>query len=538
MARVIVIWRSVMAVAVTMLLVSCSSQPPAGGTETGGGEAATSRQAAPVAEQELLEDLVLANRILTREVGILDIQAHVSARSKTNPNHWYMARFVAPGGASLSDMVEYDLESTPVQGPRNDNARETFLHGQTFKARPDVMAVVHAHTPELVAFGMSSVPLYWGPNKQVPVWDIRPVNGGRSGIVSSNPLAQSMAEKLGNNEAVLLWGHGITLTAKSLPEAIHRVVALRENARVQLASAAIGSSAQPEAIVDDAAADQRAWAHYRRVDLLAENGKVPVNPAPMPTKPSDPVGAARHDLVLANRILADESVGILDTSGHVSLRNPSNPNSYFVANAAPGSVSDQDIVERDFTKPGPDAMGLSIDDEIYKARPDVMAVLYARTPEIVPFTRGVQLRPVVNGGAFIGDGLPVFNLSTLGATQPLLSNPALGKGVAAALGMKQAVLLSGHGFVNTGRSIYNVVGNAYQLRQNARIQQQAMSLRGRVAYLIEMPVPPEPQGEGGANAGAGPQGGAGGRGGGGGGQQLGPPEGRDWVYWAQTIPVR
>jgi hypothetical protein len=89
----------------------------------------------------------------------------------------------------------------------------------------------------------------------------------------------------------------------------------------------------------------------------------------------------------------------------------------------------------------------------------------------------------------------------------------------------------------TGRSIYNVVGSSYQLRQNARIQQQIVALRGRVSYLNENPVAPEPQGEGGGNAGAGPQGG--GRGGrGGGGQQLGPPEGRDWVYWAQTIPVR
>ena len=537
MARVFLTWRSVIVVLVTMMLVSCSSQPPADSTGTGEAQAAAPEPAASLPEQALLEDLVVANRILTREVGILDIQAHVSARSKTNPSHWYMARFVAPGGASLSDMVEYDVESTPVQGPRNDNARETFLHGQVFKARPDVMAVVHAHTPEYVAFGMSSVPLYWGPNNQLPVWDIRPLNNGRNGIVSSNPLGESMAQKLGKSEAVLLWGHGITLTARSLPEAIHRSIALRDNARLQLASVSIGKPATPAAIVDDAAADQRAWDHYRRVDLLAENGKVPVNPAPMPSKPSDPVGAARHDLMVANRILADESVGILDTSGHVSLRNPNNPNSYFVATAAPGSVTDKDIIERDLANPGPDTMGLSIDDEIYKANPNVMAVLYARTPEIVAFTQGVQLRPVVNGAAFIGDGLPVFNVSTLDPKQPLLSNPALGQGVAAALGGKQGALLSGHGFVMTGRSIYNVVGSSYQLRQNARIQQQIMALRGRVSYLNENPVAPEPQGEGGGNAGAGPQGG--GRGGrGGGGQQLGPPEGRDWVYWAQTIPVR
>jgi hypothetical protein len=87
----------------------------------------------------------------------------------------------------------------------------------------------------------------------------------------------------------------------------------------------------------------------------------------------------------------------------------------------------------------------------------------------------------------------------------------------------------------TGRSVYNVVGSSYQLRQNARIQQQVMSLRGKVSYLNENPFSAEPQGEGGGNAGAGPQGGGRGRGR---GQQLGPPEGRDWVYWAQTIPVR
>jgi len=518
--------RSVLALLAGAFLAACSSQPAETPVTT---PAADSQAGAPAPEQALLEDLVLANRILTREEGILDIQAHVSARSQTNPEHWYMARFVAPGGASVSDMIEYDLEGAPIQ-PRNDNARETFLHGNVYKARPDVMAVVHAHTPEFVAFGMSSVPLYWGPNRQVPVWDIRPLNNGRNGIVSDNRLGQSMAETLGGDEAVLLWGHGITLAARSLPEAIHRVVALRRNARLQEAAVSIGSSGQPEAIVDDAAADQTAWNHYRRVDLKAENGNVPMNPAPMPSKPSDPAGAARVDLVLANRIAANEFVGLLGTSGHVSLRNPSNPNSYFVATAAPGSVTDGDIVERDMSNPGPDAMGLSIDDEIYKANPDVMAVLYARTPEVVAFTQGVPLRPVVNGGAFIGDGLPRFNMSTLDPNQPLLSNPAFGQGVAAALGTNAAVLLSGHGFVMTGNTVYNVVRTSYYLLQNAKIQQQAMGLRGTVTYLNEIRM--GPRGAGDASTGAGRQGGRGG-----GGQQLGPVEGREWVYWAQTIPV-
>ena len=255
-----------------------------------------------------------------------------------------------------------------------------------------------------------------------------------------------------------------------------------------------------------------------------------MNPAPMPAKPSDPVGGARHDLMVANRILANEMVGLIETSGHVSLRNPSNPNSYFVATAAAGSVTDGDIVERDLSNPGPDTMGLSIDDEIYKANPDVMAVLYSRAPEVVAFTQGVPLRSVVNGAAFIGDGLPVFNMSTLDPNQPLLSNPAFGQGVAAALGTNSGALLSGHGFVVTGNTLYNVVRSAYHMRQNAIIQQQAMALGGRVTYLNEIRM--GPQGAGDATAGAGRQGGAGG-----GRQQLGPVEGREWVYWAQTTPL-
>lgn len=515
--------RSVLPLLAGAFLVACSSEPAGAPTDT---PAADAQAAAPAAEQALLEDLVLANRILTREEGILDIQAHVSARSLINPDRWYMARFVAPGGASVSDMSEYGLDSLPIE-PRGGDARETFLHGNVFKARPDVMAVVHSHTPEFVAFGMSSVPLYWGPDRQVPVWDIRPLNSGRRGIVSDNRLGESMVETLGDNEAALLWGHGITLTAKSLPEVIHRVVALRRNARLQEAAVSIGSSEQPEAIVDDAAADQAAWDHYRRVDLRAEGGNVPLNPAPMPSKPSDPVGAARHDLMLANRIVANEMVGLIETTGHVSVRNPSNPNSYFVATAAAGSVTDADIVERDLSNPGPDTMGWSIDDEIYRANPDVMAVLYARSAEVVAFTQGVPLRGMVNAGAFIGDGLPMFDMSTLDPQQSLLSNPAFGTGVAAALDTNQAVLLSGHGFVMTGATLYNVVRSAYHMRQNAIIQQQAIELRGTVAYVTEIRMPTGQQEITDADGG----------GGGGGGGQLGPVEGREWVYWVQTTPL-
>jgi HCOMODA/2-hydroxy-3-carboxy-muconic semialdehyde decarboxylase len=512
----------------TLFLWGCASQPPAAGTQQ---TAQTPQDAAPLdfardkhPEQALLEELALGNRILARELAILDIQGHLTARSRINSNHYYIARFLSPGAVTTTDFIENDLDSNPVNGPRNDQAREIYLHGEIFKARPDVMAIVHAHTPEFVAFGMSSVPL-WSGESMVPVWDIRPFNKGRSGIVSTPALGHAMAEKLGSSEAVLLWGHGIALTAGSIPDVVSRANDLRNGAQLQQAVISMGGTWKPHANArsTDGASD-RTWEYYKQAELKTTGGRVPTLPTPAAAKPASPDEATTRDLVLANRILASEELGILDTFGHVSVRNSQNPNSYFVApGVSAGAVKAGDVVQRDMSKPDSNIQGLSIDDEVYKARPDVMAVLYARTPEVVAFTEGPEkLRPVVNGGAFIGDGLPVFNIGSLDPKQPLLGNPALGRGVAEALGKKSGVLLTGHGFVLTGRSIYNLVDQAYQLRMNAKIQQQAVALRGKVTHLNDLPVPPEP-----AQTNQPPQPPA----------LLGPPEGRAWVYWSQNVSL-
>lgn len=498
----------------TGLLAGCSSQGPAAESQATVSPAADTQETEARPEQALLEDLALANRILARQLDILDIQGHVTARSRTNPNHYYIARFLSPGGVTASDFIENDLDSNPVEGPRTDQAREIYLHGEIYKARPDVMAVVHAHTPEFVAFGMSSVPL-WSGESPVPVWDIRPFNRDRSGIVNTPALGQAMAETLGRNEAVLLWGHGIAFTASSLPDAVSRVDDLRDSAQRQQAVIAMGGAWKPQAKPghDRAGASDRAWEYFKRVELKRTGGRVPTSPAPAPARPADPDEATARDLVLANRILVSEELGVLDALGHVSVRNPRNPNSYFVApRVSPGAVTAADVVQRDITKAEPDGQGLSIHDEVYKARPDVKAILYARTPEIVAFTEGpVTLRPVVNGGAFIGNGLPVFNGNRADA--------AVGRGVAETLGKSGAVLLPGQGVVLTGGSIYNLVDRAYQLRQNAKIQQQTIALRGRVAYLNERPAQPVQPNEPTAPA------------------PTGPPEGRAWIYWSENVSL-
>ena len=126
--------------------------------------------------------------------------------------------------------------------------------------------------------------------------------------------------------------------------------------------------------------------------------------------------------------------------------------------------------------------------EIYKAKPDVMAVLHAHTQELVAFTESsVPLRPVVNGRVFIGDGLPIHDIRKFDPRESIIRTAELGKTVAAALGKKPAVPLKGHGIALTRSSLQDLTSRAYNLRMNAKIQQQAIALGGSVTYLDGQP---------------------------------------------------
>ena len=515
MTRVKLICGSALMAFGTVFLLGCAADsPPAADTQPA---------AAAHPEQALIDDLVLANRMLAKDLDILDTRGHTSARSQLDPNHYFIPRFLSPGAATADDIVENDLDSNAVNGPRNDQARETHLHGQIYQARPDVMAIVHAHTPELVAFGMSSVPLWYGGNR-MPVFDIRQVNDGRPGIVSNPDLGRAMAQSLGDREAVLLWGHGVAVTGGSIPELVTRADDLRDTARLQQAVIAMGETWDPQMRRVTAPGSReiaRAWAYMKQLMLDDAGGQIPAAQPPAMVRPADPDEGARLDLVYANRILASERVAALDAFGQVSVRSPNDPNSYFIApDVSAGVVTSDDIVRRDMSDP--DGQGFSVHDEVYEARPDVMAIVYAHTPEVIAITEGsVQLRPVVNAGSFLGDGFPAFDVGSLDRQRPLLANPALGRGVADALGDGRGVLLPGHGFVLTGPTLYQLMYGAYAMRMNAKIQQQAIALGGTVAHLNDVPVAPPPPPPPGQPPPV----------------QLGPPEGRDWVYWTENISL-
>jgi ribulose-5-phosphate 4-epimerase/fuculose-1-phosphate aldolase len=197
-----------------------------------------------------------------------------------------------------------------------------------------------------------------------------------------------------------------------------------------------------------------------------------------------------EDIVVGSRVLAE--LGVLDGFGHVSARDPNNPDHFLMSRSlAPALVTGDDIMEFDLDGNAVDAKGRSvflerfIHSEIYRARPDVMAVVHTHSPGVIPFTVSqVMLRPVFHNAAFLGAGAPVWDIrKDFGETNMLVSNPAIGKGLALALGDKSVVLMRGHGDATVGPSVKVAVFRAYYTDVNARLQSQAVALGGEVNYL-------------------------------------------------------
>lgn len=202
--------------------------------------------------------------------------------------------------------------------------------------------------------------------------------------------------------------------------------------------------------------------------------------------------ALLDDLVAANHILA--GLGVLDGFGHVSVRDPEQPDRYLMSRSlAPELVSNDDIMAFDLAS-APLAgdtrtpyLERFIHGEIYARRPDVQAVVHSHAPGVVPFAASsVPLRPIYHMGGFLGAGVPVFEIrERFGQTDMLVRNRAQGQALADALADRSVVLMRGHGFCAVGDSIPVAVYRAAYTQANAALQQQAIALGGDVTYLDE-----------------------------------------------------
>jgi ribulose-5-phosphate 4-epimerase/fuculose-1-phosphate aldolase len=177
---------------------------------------------------------------------VLDAYGHVSVRHPADPNRYLMARSLAPALVTAGDILEFDLGSRPVKPTENRLFTERFIHGSIYQARPDVKAIVHSHSPTVIPFGISDVPLrpvfhlgaflYGG----VPVYEISEHTGDGEMLVRNGRLGDALARTLGDRIVVLMRGHGNVVVGPNLRVAVARAVFTDENARMQSTALALG----------------------------------------------------------------------------------------------------------------------------------------------------------------------------------------------------------------------------------------------------------------------------------------------------------
>lgn len=184
---------------------------------------------------ELRYELAVANRILAHE-GVLDAFGHVSVRHSNDPNRYLLSRSRGPELVEPADILEFDLNSKPLAWPTVQLYSERVIHGEIFKARPDVMAVVHHHAPAVMPFCISGeeiVPVFHlgaAMGEKAPFWEQRDEFGDTNLLVVKPEEGASLARALGDHVMVLMRRHGATVVAKSLQEAIFRTIMSCRNA--------------------------------------------------------------------------------------------------------------------------------------------------------------------------------------------------------------------------------------------------------------------------------------------------------------------
>lgn len=196
-------------------------------------------------ETALIEDLVVANHILFHQ-GVVDAFGHVSVRSTAHKGRFYLSRSIAPALVTANDVMEFDLESNPVDQRGRKMYIERFIHGEVYKARPDVQAVLHSHSPTVLPFTVSSQPLralavvsgFLGAG--APVFEIRGLNENGDLTIRNRKQGKALADTLAGNAVVLMRGHGLTAAGNSLRQVVWRGIYTEVAAKQQVIAMQLG----------------------------------------------------------------------------------------------------------------------------------------------------------------------------------------------------------------------------------------------------------------------------------------------------------
>ena len=207
-------------------------------------------------KMRLFEDLAAANRILA-EQGVIDGYGHVSVRSDRDANRYFLSRAIAPELVTEEDILEYDLDSNPIDPRDRMSVLERFIHGEIYRARPEVHAVVHNHSPSVIPFGITTEslrPIFHMAafvGEGVPNFEIRDAEKGTDLLVKTPYLGKALVTTLGGKPAALMRGHGAVVVGENLPRAVGRSIYLEISARMQMQAMLIAGSGGKITCLDD-----------------------------------------------------------------------------------------------------------------------------------------------------------------------------------------------------------------------------------------------------------------------------------------------
>jgi len=196
-------------------------------------------------DRALVEALAVANRILYNE-GVVDGFGHVSVRHDRSPAHFLLARNLAPALVTPDDILTFDLDGQALDAGDRRVYLERFIHAEIYRARPDVVAVVHSHSPSVIPFAVTKTPLrpvyhmsgFLGEGSAH--FEIRDVAGNSDLLIRNATLGRALADALGSSTAVLMRGHGSTVVGTSLQQVVYRAIYAETNARLQTQALALG----------------------------------------------------------------------------------------------------------------------------------------------------------------------------------------------------------------------------------------------------------------------------------------------------------
>jgi HCOMODA/2-hydroxy-3-carboxy-muconic semialdehyde decarboxylase len=230
-------------------------------------------------DQNLVEDLIAANHILFDQ-GVVDAWGHVSVRSNKDKNRYFLSRSIAPALVTAADIMEFDLDSNPIDQRDRKMYFERYIHGEVYKARPDVQAVLHSHSPTVIPFTVTPTPLralapvsaFLGAG--VPVFEIRGMNKLGDLKIRDPKQGKALAEKLGRNVVVLLRGHGLVAVGNSLRQLVWRGIYTEVAAKQQIFAMQLGevnylNAEEQQYGTENVPVDSdRAWDLWKRQALL------------------------------------------------------------------------------------------------------------------------------------------------------------------------------------------------------------------------------------------------------------------------------